>query len=271
MTDSGYGKPVIKSHRGHGWELFRGDTLAVLPGLPDDSVDGVIADPPYSSGGMTAARRVRPTGEKYLRKHNRTRWIFPDFGGDNQDQWSFLHWSAIWMGECLRVTKEGGVIAVFTDWRQLPVMTTALQAGGWVWRGVLGWFKSHSAGRTSNRRPSQPLEFVVWGSAGPMSAEREGAWVPGMIECGPDGSNKQHQAGKPEKLMEILVPIVERGGVVLDPFNGSGTTGVAALRHGMTYIGIEQSEEYVKISLERLKMAARQGQLFQHPLDAATP
>jgi site-specific DNA-methyltransferase (adenine-specific) len=96
--------------------------------MPDASVDAVITDPPYSSGGFTRGDRSASTTAKYTLTG--TQIERPAFAGDNRDQRSFGYRCALWLSECLRVAKTGAPIAVFTDWRQLPTMTDAIQAAG---------------------------------------------------------------------------------------------------------------------------------------------
>src|SRR4051794_20238342 len=105
-------------------QLFQGDCLDILSELPEDSIDAVIADPPYSSGGRTAGERSKPPSEKYEQSDNHLKR--PDFLGDNLDQRSWIFWSKLWMEACLRVLKPEGYLLAFTDWRQLPATTDAL-------------------------------------------------------------------------------------------------------------------------------------------------
>ena len=68
------------------------------------------------------------------------------------------------------------------------------------------------------------------------------------------GEGNKHPTVKPTPLMEYLVTMVtKKGGVVLDPFNGSGSTGVACVKNGFDYIGIDLSEEYLQISEKRIQ------------------
>src|SRR5258706_14216305 len=115
------------------WSLHQGDALAFLRTLPDESVDAVITDPPYSSGGQFRGDRLASTSEKYV--PNRVKTVRLDFSGDNRDQRGYLAWSTLWLTECLRLAKPGAPICGFTGWRQLPTTTDAGQAGGWVGGG----------------------------------------------------------------------------------------------------------------------------------------
>lgn len=119
--------------------IYHGDALAVLPQLEPASVDVVIADPPYSSGGRTAAERTRLTSEKYRQSNAKS--LLPEFLGDMRDQHAHGYWCSLWLGAALRLTRPGGVCFVWSDWRQLAATSDALQAGGWTWRGVVVWKK----------------------------------------------------------------------------------------------------------------------------------
>src|SRR5438067_467561 len=110
------------------YHLYYGDCMRMLSTLPDDSVDAVITDPPYSSGGIHSSSRALMPSQKYV--HSRTQRHYPDFYGDSKDQRAYLHWAALWLAECFRIAKPGSPICVFTDWRQLPITTDAVQAGG---------------------------------------------------------------------------------------------------------------------------------------------
>ncbi len=234
--------------------LHKGEALAFLASLPDASVDAVITDPPYSSGGAFRGDRTTDPTAKYVPTKEVINF-HPTFTGDNRDSRSYGYWCALWLSECLRVTKLGGVLLTFTDWRQLPITTDAIQAGGWVWRGLVVWDKTQGIRPTSGRFRQQ-AEFVVWGSSGPLPVDYADAAHPGVFTHSPF-RGKEHIAGKPLGLMRDLVKIVPRGGVVLDPFMGSGTTGVAAVMEDRSFIGCEQVEHYVEVARRRITTAER--------------
>lgn len=238
-------------------ELWCGDSLQVLQQLQQGSVDAVITDPPYSSGGAFRGDRAQPTKTKYLQSDSANLQRTHDFGGDNRDQRSFHFWSALWASAALAVAKPGAVVMVFSDWRQLPVSTDYVQAGGWVWRGVVPWTKRNP--RPQLGRFAAQCEYVIWGSAGPMPTSRDVAALPGFYDfhTPPD---RQHVTQKPLELMTAMMALAAPGGLVLDPFMGSGTTGVAALQTGRRFVGIEQNPKYFDIACERVSKALDQGQ-----------
>ncbi len=226
-------------------ELRHGDAVVLLRELADESVDLVLTDPPYSSGGQFKGDRSAATGSKYLSGYAPR----ADFDGDNRDQRSFLLWCSLWLADCWRVTAVGGSCLIFTDWRQLPTVTDAVQVAGWVWRGVVVWDKSAGSIRP---RPgfSSAAEYVVWGTRGPFSRE---VYLPGVISApAPIGTLRLHQTEKPLGLLERLVEVAPTGGLVLDPFAGSGSTLDAARNRGRHAIGFELNDEHLETAGLRL-------------------
>lgn len=233
------------------YELHLGDCLDVLRGMEAGSVDAVITDPPYSSGGAFRGDRMASTISKYVQTESIDTWRIP-FTGDNRDQRGFMVWCAMWMGEARRVTKAGGVFVCFTDWRQLPTVTDAMQAGGWVWRGLATWWKPGI--RMQRGRFLLSAEYVVIGSNGELA---EGELSPqNVFPCAPvNGDDKNHIAEKPIDVLRWALSVTPRGSIVLDPFTGSGTTGVACKQMGRRFIGIELDPQYYAIAERRIANA----------------
>ncbi|CEH90218.1 site-specific DNA-methyltransferase [Xanthomonas citri pv. durantae] len=220
-------------------QLLQGDALTILPTLEANSFDALITDPPYASGGLTAAARARPPSTKYCRDGGHA-----DFVGDERDQRSHLKWMHLWLSECARVLKDGAPVLLFTDWRQLTLTTDALQIAGFTWRGITVWDKTEGVRPQLGRFRNQ-AEYIVWGSKGNMPLDRRAPVLPGVIRESVRKADKHHLTGKPTGLMRQLVRICEAGGRVLDPFAGSGTTLVAAQLEGFEAVGIEMTDQYV--------------------------
>jgi site-specific DNA-methyltransferase (adenine-specific) len=236
------------------WVVVHGDALRLLARLPDECVDAVICDPPYASGGGSATARKRPTSQKYVGRSSRGK--HPDFLGDSRDQRSYLAWCVLWLGECWRVLRPGGVLAAFADWRQYPTVSDALQCAGFTWRGVIAWDKTPAC-RPQPGRPRQQAEFVLWGSRGDLPLDRDAAVIDGVVRCRVDPDERHHQTSKPLALMSAVVELCIRGGVVLDPFAGSGTTGLAAVQSGRRFVGFELSAHYAEVARARMAGEAR--------------
>lgn len=227
--------------------LIQGDVLRVLDTLKQ--VDAVITDPPYSSGGTHTGARTKPPSQKYLQAGSSNQRL-PNFGGDMRDQRSFFAFNTLWAAQAHDLTAEGGVIASFTDWRQLAVTTDYVQAGGWIYRGIVVWSKP--AARPQRGRFASSCEYAVWGSKGAMPFDRDVPALPGVYTH-PIPRERQHITQKPLTLMEDLVAICAPEGVILDPFMGSGTTGIAAIRSGRRFIGIEKCPELFAATVSRFR------------------
>jgi len=206
---------------------------------------------------------------KYQQSTQDLQW--ENFTGDNRDSRGWSFWVSTWLQQCLRITKPGGYILMFSDWRQLPTATDAIQSGGWVWRGICPWNKGPSARAPHKGYFRHQCEYIVWGTSGvSLEAEHGGPW-PGFYigkdsevvhECDADPeayyeypvdrSDKWHLTGKPLGLMEDLVEIVPPGGFIVDLFAGSSTTLLAARRRGRRAIGCEISPHYRQVSIDRL-------------------
>ena len=118
-----------------GIAIYHADVFDVLDTI--DGFDALITDPPYSSGGMVRGDRAnRSTLQKYT---DNSEWgSMPNFTGDNRDQRGFLLWCNLWMGASRLRASTSANCLTFTDWRQLPTLTDALQLSGWVWMGTWG-------------------------------------------------------------------------------------------------------------------------------------
>jgi len=227
--------------------LFQGDALAVLRDLPAASADAVVTDPPYSSGGQSTSARKADPADKY--QLGGTKRSYPAMLGDNKDQHSFLAWAALWLSECWRIARDGSPLLVFSDWRQVPVMSDAVQAAGWTWRGLVVWDKPTA--RPDKGRFRNQAEYILFASKGRHERATERC-LPGVYRHSVDPRRKVHLTGKPEPLLRDLLEVTTPGGLVLDPFMGSGTTGLACLTTGRGFVGIELSPEYFEIARRRI-------------------
>jgi site-specific DNA-methyltransferase (adenine-specific) len=241
--------------------LLEGDALEVLRTLPDACADAVITDPPYSSGGFTRSDKAATVAEKY--QQSGTERQYSGFSGDNRDTRSWAFWCCLWLSECQRVVKPGGYCLLFTDWRQLPTTTDVFQGGGFIWRGIVSWDKGRGSRAPHKGYFRHQCEYVVWGTNGPCDVPpvddpRGGPWD-GSLTIPVRQDDKHHMTGKPTELMRELVKVVPPGGIVLDPFAGSGTTGRAAVFEGRRAILIEKELSYAAICRHRIEETMGRG------------
>lgn len=239
-------QPTWSIHHGEAWEWLRS--------LPSASADGLVTDPPYSSGGFTRGDRMADPSKKY--RESSAAEITETFSGDNRDQRAFMAWLALWMTEAHRVLRGGARVVIATDWRQLPTVCDAIQVAGFIWRGIAVWSKKGCA-RPMAGRFRADAEFFVWGTKGPLPFG--GPCLPGTFESeAPEvscasvtTSRRLHLTEKPVEVMEAVLAYVPTG-LVIDPFTGSGSTGAAALRRGLDFAGCELSDHYHALASRRL-------------------
>ena len=231
-----------------GVTLYHGDALGILATLPDAAMDAVLTDPPYSSGGVNMGARQADPAQKY--QNSGVKKQYPPMLGDARDQRSWIMWCTLWLSECWRIAREGAPLMVFTDWRQLPALTDAIQAAGWSWRGIVVWDKRGA--RPQPGRFRQQCEYIIFASKGRFAASTR-ACLPGVYTHPVSAAQKNHLTSKPVALIEDLLAVTATDATVLDPFMGGGSVGAACLRTGRGYVGVELSREYFDISRARLE------------------
>lgn len=252
-------QPLVRLRLSDDVTIYKGDCFNVIPEL--SGIDCLLTDPPYSSGGLFRGDRSQKPSSKYVNTNSGIT-CRSEFSGDNRDQRSFLFWASMWSSMVLDRCNSGATAIVFTDWRQLPTMTDALQCGGWVWRNIVTWWKPGI--RMQRGRFSSSSEYIVYASHGiPTPGERS---PQNVLSYKPvNGNDKFHIAEKPIELIQDLLGVTPEGAVVLDPFMGSGSTGVACIRTGRKFIGIEKDE--IHFDNARKRLAA---EVSQCRLDLAT-
>lgn len=237
--------------------LHCGDALALLPRLRrrDSNIDALICDPPYSSGGLFKGDRAADPRIKY--EQDGVKRSRPAFPGDNRDQRSWTRWCALWLGEALPLVREGGYVLLFTDWRQLPAATDAIQAAGFVWRGIVAWDKGQGARAPHKGYFRHQCEYILWGTKGRCPIASHAGPFAGCLHHTVRQADKFHLTGKPTQLMRELVQVVPRGSTILDAFMGSGTTLVAAVETGRHAVGIELDRPTFRAAKERIARAMK--------------
>ncbi len=241
--------------------LYQGDCLELMKEIPDGSVDMVLTDPPYSSGGLFAEDRKATTRTKYTNRDYNGAARFQNFSGDNMDQRSFTEFMRMVLSKTRQKSKAESVCAAFVDWRNIAAMIDALQSAGWIYRGIIVWDKGNS--RPIPNRFRNDCEYVIWGTNGPRKTEYiDGVFIGAGCYHTKSVPTKQkhHQTEKPVELLEKLLAICESGGTVLDPFMGSGSTGVACVNTGCSFIGMELDPGYFETAKRRIDEAEGKAQ-----------
>ena len=235
-------------------DLRLGDCLEVLKTLPSGSVDAVVTDPPYCSGSISEASRTRASGQG-LRSENLRR--FGWFVGDNMGT-AGLSWLLRSMAiESRRIVKPTGSVLVFCDWRMLSALQPAIESARLRYQDLIVWDKGSFGLGTGFRKQHELIMHFTLGS--PQYHDS----ATGNVIRSPRVRDREHQTQKPVDLMTKLARVVcPIGGSILDPFMGSGSTGVAAVSVGLDFIGIEQDEAYFDIARRRIDAALQDAPLF---------
>lgn len=244
-------------------ETIHGDGWKVLPRLHAEGrrFRAIVTDPPYSSGGLFRGDRAADPVGKYCLDTKDVKREYLSFGGDTMDQRAWFRFTVEWMRDALRLAEPGAVMLAFIDWRQLPTMSDALQCSGWLWRGIIPWSKT-AAVRPQRGYFRGQCEYVLHATAGSLGKEqdREHAHCAEGFFCHPiRGVDKHHPTGGPVELMQDVLRILPEGASVLDPFAGSGSTGVACALQGLDAVLVEQEPHWHQWASLRVQKA-QQGQ-----------
>ena len=240
-------------------KLYQGDALEVLARLPEESVDCVWTDPPYllSNGGVTcvAGRMVSVNKGDW----DRSRGIEADH-----------EFNLAWTAACRRVLKPAGTLWVSGTLHVYPSVGMALIQNGFRLLNDIIWEKPNPPPNLGCRTFTHSTEVILWATRAAkgsrhrytfnyqeMRRENGGKQMKTVWQMkAPTAAEKRfgkHPTQKPIELIErCLRASTNEGDVVLDPFAGSGSTGVAALELGRRFIGIEIDPGFVDISVKRL-------------------
>jgi site-specific DNA-methyltransferase (adenine-specific) len=236
--------------------LYLGDCLEIIPTL--GKVDAVITDPPYCSGGDLEAQKQGAKAQG-LRGATVAADDFEWFVSDNMSTQGLLWMLRNLVAQCRDVLLPNRSMLFFTDWRMVSAITPAMESAGVRYRNMIIWDKGNGGlGNGFKPRYEVILEFCKGQAQYHVLNASNVISVPRV-----SSSEKEHGAQKPVELMEELIRVVvPQDGIVLDPFMGSGTTGVAALNLGRKFIGVEISPSNFATACERITNSLRQERLF---------
>jgi len=260
--------------RGAAWAIVRGDCLETLDHLPPGSVDLIFADPPYhlSNGGTTCRSGRRASVDK---------GAWDQSAGVAEDH----AFQTRWLQACRRVLKPSGTIWVSGTQHVIFSVGYAMQELGFHLLNTVTWYKPNAAPNLACRFFTHSTEILLWASPlrtrplahrfnyRDMRAANGGKQMRDLWEISerPEPGGNQvvwalpapgprektfgrHPTQKPLALLERVLAASSRpGDLILDPFCGSGTTGLAAIQSGCRFLGIELDAEYVQLAGSRLR------------------
>jgi site-specific DNA-methyltransferase (adenine-specific) len=233
--------------------LIQGDCLEVMGGL--GPVGHVITDPPYEDELHEAIGRIRRTDGKAMISTL-------GFGGIN----------------AIRADVAKAVAGIADGWAILFCLAEGvrawrddLQAAGAKWDTTLAWVKPDAMPRMNGQGAARGFECAIscWCGGGGRRWNEGGKRGVYIYTVNPPGRDGRHPTEKPLALMrEIIRDFTQPGDTILDPFMGSGTTGVAAMIEGRKFIGIEKDPQWFGVALERVGAAAG---LFDDAVSGGAP
>lgn len=232
------------------WRLHHGDCLPWLSTLDARSVDHVITDPPYEAAAHSKGVRARKGG-----------------GQPHESPLDFAP-----MTEQLRTAAAAHMARVARRWilvwcqvEAAMLWRAALEAGGAQYVRTGAWIKTDAQPQFTGDRPGVGYESIVIAHAAREAGKMR--WNGGgrcAVWTGSKSSGEiAHQTVKPDWIMDRLVrDFTDRGDMICDPFAGSGSTGVAAIRGGRPFLGAEMDARYHAVATSRLLAAREQMELL---------
>lgn len=240
------------------FKLLHGDSLTLLKKIPNKSIDMIFADPPYflsgegisCSGGKMVSVKKGDWDEKIdiCKKHK---------------------FNKKWIKLCYDILKDDGTIWISGTMHNIYSIGMALEEEGFKIINNITWRKLNPPPNISCRAFVHSTETILWAKKDIKKAKHKfnyslmrqlnggkqmkDVWEtsltkPSEKKCG------KHPTQKPMELLErIILSSTDEGDLILDPFNGSGTTGIVAKKLNRNYIGIDKEKEYLDLTIKRRK------------------
>lgn len=220
-------------------QIAEGDALELMASVPTESVDLVLTDPPYNIN-------LAPQ-----------RGTFEAIQGDNMSPEEFSSFLEAIFSECYRALKPDTILISFMGWQTIPIFERALTAAGFSIKSMPIWVKNNFGIGYYTRPQYEPLYLCFKGT--PPTPETPISDVLQYSKV----AKQVHSCQKPVPLISKLIATFSpEGGLVLDPFMGSGTTAVAAINTSRHFLGFEIDPQHLKGARERVAGEAAQYRLF---------
>lgn len=262
-------------------EIICGDAIENLKRLPDQSIDLVIADPPYNLSKGNAINFNRGNLKGFGGEWNKVMQAW-----DNLPLGDYFKFTMEWLLEIKRVLKPSGSIWVFGTYHNIGIINFVFQILELEIINEVAWYKRNAFPNLAGRRLTASHETLLWGHAGIkrqyffdykfskeysdpsdllkiQGKQMRTVWdIPNNKESREIKYGK-HPTQKPLSVCKRIVALCSKpGDIVLSPFAGAGTECLAAKEMKRNFIGFELEDEYVKIANRRLKEAVIKQTLF---------
>ena len=216
-------------------KLMQGDCLERMKEIESGSIDMILTDPPY---GMEFQSNRRVVKEKFnkIKNDKSVNWL-PDF-----------------ISECYRVMDDNSAIYCFCSWHKIDIFKQEIEKLFKI-KNIIVWVKNNHGSGDLRGAYAPKHEFVIYAHKG--RSFFRGKRVPDVMEYPKIHSSKlQHPTEKNTDMLELFVENnSDNGQTILDPFMGSGSTGVAAKNLNRNFIGIELDEHYFQVAKQRIEQA----------------
>ena len=232
-------------------KLFNEDCINAIKKIKDDSIDLVVTDPPYNLGNFM---KNRDTNLSKMRENF--------FGSAGWDDMKFDEWKKNmddFFRESARIIKKGGTMIVFMAIIKVETVIQLAEKYGFYYKTTGIWHKTNPMPRNMNLHFVNSTEawvyFIYKKRTGTFN--NNGALFHDFIETSvtPNGERRfgKHPTQKPENLITHFIELLSNPGEwILDPFMGSGTTGVVAKKTDRNFIGVEINKDYYEMAKSRI-------------------
>ncbi len=253
------GEGIIKSLdsktviRQNNYKIHLGDSYEVIEQFKNLNlgVDHIITDPPYNISKANNFKTMTSATRHGV-----------DFG-----EWDKEFDLYTWIGEYSQLLDSNGSFIIFCSYRYLSYICDVMEQNDIIVKDVIKWVKTNPMPRNINRRYVQDTEYAIWGVKKGAKwifnkPETESYLRPEIKTSTVSGHERtKHPTQKSLELLEKLILVhTDENQIILDPFMGSGTTGVAAVKNNRNFIGVEIDEDYFNISKERIENARVENQ-----------
>lgn len=230
----------------------KGDCLELIKKVPDHSIDLILTDPPYNLGVFM---HRRGTNIKGMRKNH--------FAYSGWDDLTFEEWSKVmssFLQECSRVLKAKGALLMFMSILKVETIIELATNAGLYYKTVGVWHKTNPMPRNMDLHfinSNEPwLYFISGGRTGVFN--NNGKPIHDFIETATISYAERklgnHPTQKPKKVLQHFIEILSNeDDVILDPFMGSGSTGVVCEQLNRRFVGFELDESYYNIAVQRIQ------------------
>ncbi len=237
-----YSEKIIQTNN---YQLYMANAYSIAKQFKANNifVDAIITDPPYN-----------------ISKENNFSTLNSPRKGVDFGYWDNNFDVCNWIESYVELLKPNGSIVIFCSYLYISYLVNELKKNGVETKDILVWKKTNPMPRNINRRYVQDMEFAIWGvkkgAKWTFNKPVDTPYLRSMFEASVVSGVERtsHPTQKSLKVMEEIIQIhTNEGDLVLDPFMGSGTTGVACIKNKRQFLGVEVCPEYFDIAVERMK------------------